>query len=374
MVLYDSAEDILCKLAPEGYPEIFRTNQLLQFLHDQSCYFFHKSCEYIPDRYFTPEMDARVMMFKEALLLQGIHVTPVNSVDHSEKSLVAASQLIIDMQKYESVGLQYHAGDLEFLKSCHKKSLVTRYDYGCNDNAVYGIKLDVSEAVSRDPVVIFKDIHERPAVSRKSLHEFVDLYADAMHADQEFIAFIYPDGTAANMSDGYGDIDTDCMVSDDDVEAYIRYGIEKTEADAMVRELHDDPDRLFLFKLSILRIAVVIGTNTCILPKPLTPQQSVFLEGLQELGHIYVDTMNVVISDYIHDNAVFNGECRVPLQLSSGFMFGGSSSFYHYNWLSPEMKNEVESVMTITDDNVDDYLFDATLPGKIFVINSEATL
>ena len=369
MMLYDDLDELLSIITHnQQIPQNTAIQMLLQYLYDEDRYFFHKSFEYIPECMPTPEMEAKIMMFKEACLIQEINITPARKTDHSGGRYLQVQRFIDDIHKYESSSEKYYPGTMNFLKACHKNSWVDRMSHYCNASAVYCLKLD-PPSVSKDPVVTFKDENQRLAVSRKRLHEFIRLYRDAMKTDVGFVTFVYPDGTAANMS-GYDDMEINTMISNDDVVDYIRCNFQSsTVADAILSDINDED--CYFFKLQILRIVVIVGNNCAILPYPITPQQSVFLEGMQEFGLILVKEASVTVLDEIYKICVSYGSCKIPLNLTNGFMFNGSEYFVSYDMLSPDMKKKVESVMEITEDTKDDYLFDATSENNVLAISSE---
>lgn len=374
MVLYDSIEELLTENFAD-VPDQVRIQMLVQYLMETSRYFFHISYEYIPQKLPTSEMEARIMMWREALSCQGITVTPANKIDHSGKSFMRASQLIELIEPIENVigDPSYCDENIEFLKDCNGNALVDKLDYEYNNVPVYCFKLaDTLKDTMRDPTIIFKDHKNRPAVIRRNLHDFLDVYAAYMRSDPEFEVFIYPDGTAANMSGGYSNMEVTMAVSDEELNEYIcstgSKGIENHKFFNM-----DDTDR-FMYRLQVLRIICIVGADSILMPYPITPQQSVFLEGLQEFGAIFVTDSNVKVLTDFYRYSVTGSEQKIPLPLSNGFMFGGTPYFRAYPKLSPEIKRKVDSVMNISGENHEKYLFDTANDDRLFAIKSEAEL
>lgn len=371
MMIYDSVEELLQVTLGEFLPylsEQRRVDIIVTALRDKNSYFFHKSYEYIPARMPTPSMSAKIMMFKEVLALHGITIRPANTLNDSGKCYTDSKQLLADSSTYAAMGMPFADKDITFLKNCMKNSLVHRMLYPYNQTTVYSLKIDPPPKVSADPVVIFKDEKKRLAMARKPLHEYIGLYKNALENDSSFITMIYPDGTAANMTD-YIDLELDLHLTKEDVIAYL---YDYLEWDDGADELDDDC--IFSIKLEILRLVVIVGSDTIILPTPITPQQSVFLEGLQELGHVWVEDAKILSADDLSRYGGALGRTFVPLRTTSGFLFGGSEFFVRYDLLSPDMKKKVDSVMNITEENKNDYMFDATSADNILVMRSEDAL
>lgn len=368
MILYETMDEVLNYF--RNAPESERVHVFVQYLHDTRKYFFHKIYEFMPPGMPTPEMDGRIMMWKQALFCQGVEVRPARTTDLSDKGFVKASQLIIDSKKYEERGMSYHNGDIDFLENCRGNALVNRLSH-YNDVGIFCVKVDAKKKSTKDPMVMFQDSKKRPAIARKSLSDFIDTYVPHMKSDDYFEVFVYPDGTAANMSN-WSDIETKLAIPDDELEKYIRT-IEPEDVVDDILDNMDEEDRFF-FRLQLLRIICIIGTDTVIMPTPITPRQSVFLEGLQETGHILMEESNIVRLHDCYDMSIYRMKQKTPMAMSNGFMFGGTSYFCWYSQLSPDMQERVDSVMKLTPETREKYLFDATYEDRLFVVEMDANL
>ena len=274
MMLYESIEELLQVVAEDlPIPDAVKVDMVVQSLRMNFEYFFHKSYEYIPARLPTPSMSAKIMMFREVLKSQGIRITPANTLNDSGKCYIMPNNLISHLPEYTAVGMSVDDKDITFLKTCYENSLVCRMTFPYSRSSLYSLKITPPQS-SVDPVITFKDKKHRIAVSRKELYEYIKLYESSFDNDPNFTTHIYPDGTAANMTD-YDDLEISLELSKEDIIDYLHENMFLEES---VDELTDED--IYMFKLQILRIVVIVGHDVIIMPHPITPQQSIFLEAL----------------------------------------------------------------------------------------------